>query len=465
MQTLDKRHSRMPGVRETRDKPQSVVSSVLYVLALCRTMHAIIRVARTRCCIQAEYARRLLSWLQPWRYATDMADAASRAALLMLSWRCTAGFVLCPAEQLAFFHVPKCGGSLMKSLLKAAELDCLFYGGILSAQEAAEGYGIQFEGHENSKAMTALKFDPMHLTPIELDEHAHRGLLKLTHRAANNLTLAQRYGAGEVNTGASQAAVTVDELLTTWTGMAVVRNPYMRVLAAFEQRNGPFYDKATVWGKDHPTEFAPFMRWLRSELHERRLAWCCSPTITHFRPASRYTHWPDGTRALELVAKQEDMPGAVDAMLQQGLRLKANAPAAAHAEALLRNSSAAYAKGERQEPEAGRVSGGTQARQRHALCRGVRGCEQHERDALLNTTAHTLETLRIVNQLYRRDFEWLNYTMLTLRDDGSAAAMETVRNRTKQPVPRPQAQRALSPLDWGALCVVCVCVCVIRARG
>ena len=62
-----------------------------------------------------------------------------------------------------------------------------------------------------------------------------------------------------------------------------------------------------VWGSDYPhTGFGDYMEWLEAgvlgyhddvtgEFVAPTMAFCCSPTITHFRPATMYTHWPDGS--------------------------------------------------------------------------------------------------------------------------------------------------------------------------
>ena len=55
---------------------------------------------------------------------------------------------------------------------------------------------------------------------------------------------------------------------------------------------------ADAWGTSPPKAFVPFMRWLDEQLRSGRLAWCCDPVLTHFLPATRFTHWPTGLRAV-----------------------------------------------------------------------------------------------------------------------------------------------------------------------
>lgn len=53
-----------------------------------------------------------------------------------------------------------------------------------------------------------------------------------------------------------------------------------------------------AWGSPPAMAFVPFMRWLDKQLRTRQAAWCCDPALTHFLPASRFTHWPSGLKAV-----------------------------------------------------------------------------------------------------------------------------------------------------------------------
>ena len=48
------------------------------------------------------------------------------------------------------------------------------------------------------------------------------------------------------------------------------------------------------------------MAWLERNLRNGTLAWWHDPTITHFRPATMFTHWPDGKQAVTKILKVED---------------------------------------------------------------------------------------------------------------------------------------------------------------
>lgn len=143
----------------------------------------------------------------------------------------------------------------------------------------------------------------------------------------------------------------------------------------------------------------------QANLHDGNLTWCCDPTITHFRPLTMYTHWPDDSPAIKYVAKLETM----DEDLQKIGKLLFNQSFASDKRA--------------------RVGGDPK---RRFLCPAPTGCivtdlnkllavflskkyhSQHRRLATLNQLpiAHTPETLQIVNDLYYRDFQLLNYSML-----------------------------------------------------
>jgi hypothetical protein len=49
---------------------------------------------------------------------------------------------------------------------------------------------------------------------------------------------------------------------------------------------------------------------------------------------------------------------------------------------------------------------------RDHLCRAAHGCEQEELTLLLEHTQHTIESIQLVNVIYRRDFELLGYRQL-----------------------------------------------------
>ena len=48
--------------------------------------------------------------------------------------------------------------------------------------------------------------------------------------------------------------------------------------------------------EQHPSTFPEYMVWLERNLRNGTLAWWHDPTITHFRPATMFTHGPTGSR-------------------------------------------------------------------------------------------------------------------------------------------------------------------------
>jgi len=296
------------------------------------------------------------------------------------------GLALCPSLRFAFYHVPKGGGNSIYSLLtKHAPNQCFVYGGILDKTEAVEWLGA------GDLVAARLQVDPMHVTPLQLDEWIHRSELRLQHRSKVSISDAQRFGVGDVDTGVSHQTMSVADVQLSWRSATVVRSPYLRVLSAYDQRtNFTIYTK--IWGPA-PSPFDAYMRWLDEGLRSRSLAWCCDPTITHFLPSTRFTHWPDGSKAITDVFKTEEMAKAQRGILE-----------------ILGVNGTAGALGPSEHANGHRAGSSKRA----ALCQHPYGCDASELGLLLNTTAHTVETLRIVERLYRRDFEWLGYRRFDL---------------------------------------------------
>ena len=139
----------------------------------------------------------------------------------------------------------------------------------------------------------------MHATPADLDAIEFSGGLLLY--SGDHTSAIRRPSRGWFDPR---------EVLSEWNSFALVRNPYIRVLSAFEQRTFGEYDawacntkrtsgkkpSASLMFNDPacspppPKTFPAFMRWLARGLAVRTLAWCCVPSIVHFRPATDYTH-------------------------------------------------------------------------------------------------------------------------------------------------------------------------------
>ena len=337
--------------------------------------------------------------------------------------------VVCPSERVIFYHIPRTGGFSMSRTLLDAGRNCTWFGGVLLSGRHTE------------------RVDPMHASPLDLEQWSERGLLF-------------PFSDWHQDLDRSPWRLPVADMQGKWDSFAVVRCPYMRILSAFEQRIADSVGTyAAAWGclghRDRATRrrrhrprrrsgsgggdggggssgqtnsdeqrnnsdehddnsprgscprigFVTFMRWLERGLEEGTHSWCCEPSLVHFRPASRYTHWLDGRRAVTRVIKLESLPQSMPELISTVMRrfhppdgqpiqlwrahVRAEAPAA-----------------------------------RSQLCQSALGCEQHEMGEILSRTAHTIETMQIVNRLYRRDFELHNYTMLappTMNTSGEPA--------------------------------------------
>ena len=294
------------------------------------------------------------------------------------------GLILCPSRHFVFYHVPKAGGNSIKSLLhKYFPGECVLYSGILGPLE--ERLGAAAGGPQRGD-VTPL--DRMHVTPAQLGERRvdfERCVLGPCSSLTRNGEL---HGSGDIDTGKSLDAVSVTDMHLNWRSAAIVRSPYLRVLSAFDQRSKPIY--TSIWGRV-PTTFEALMRWLDEGIRSRELAWCCSPTITHFLPSTHFTHWRNGSAAISNVFKTEEMLAAQRSILQLLGVDGRNATAAEHEN---------------------RNKQGSQ--ERVALCKHAHGCDASELGALLKTTPHTVETLRIVERLYRQDFDRLGYRRYNL---------------------------------------------------
>ena len=280
-----------------------------------------------------------------------------------------ASFVICNGKKLAYFHVPKCGGSSISAFLERLP------GSICQRL----GWGIT-TAYIDKKNNEPIKYDAAHVTPAELQEYIFLGVGKFQHW-------------GNKEAGMDAATVVGD-----FHKFATIRNPYMRVLSAFDQRRMPGY---RVWGDDYPKEFEPFMQWLETGLQDtpHSLAWCCTPTITHFRPSTMFTHWPDKTPVSQMeVIKFEEMAERLPMFLKKMNITVSDIP--------FNNK-----KG--------------QTGIRANICSRPSGCSDlGDLELLLSMTPHTNETIRIVNKIYARDFELLGYSKL-LSDIGEIMPAHT----------------------------------------
>ena len=262
----------------------------------------------------------------------------------------------------------------------------------------------------------------MHTSPMELDRFDfHRVLRPYTNLDTTTLISSPRSNRVTVVTQKAKPLPPVEVIQQQWTSFTVVRGPHLRVLAAFDQfvhaglheewgRACAGVERAKLGlcsAKRPPRSFDAFMRWLERGLDSRKLAWCCTPLLVHFRPATMYTHWPGGveaSQAVSVIQKLEELHGDMPHLMR---RLLPNASS----DLIVRLDAGANSRS------------GSAARA--PLCKHQRGCQPHELEALIDTTAHTLETLQATERLYSRDFDLLGYDRLGLPPPLPHAATRT----------------------------------------
>mmetsp|Transcript_10476 Transcript_10476/g.10549 ORF Transcript_10476/g.10549 Transcript_10476/m.10549 type:complete len:221 (-) Transcript_10476:30-692(-) len=142
------------------------------------------------------------------------------------------------------------------------------------------------------------------------------------------------------------------------------------------------------------------MRWLDEGIEAGEFAWCCSPTLTHLRPAAVYTHWPDESKAIQSIIKLEEIEaeGYLENFLLE-LTKESGDKVQRALQRYLRNND---------KPKVLNVRRVNQTK----FCQSPRGCLDGERTALIEHTNHTNETIAIINRLYSCDFELHGYNKL-----------------------------------------------------
>ena len=93
--------------------------------------------------------------------------------------------------------------------------------------------------------------------------------------------------------------------LKTWKTIAIVRNPYQRVLSAYEQRISSARI-STQWRRMPSGGFVGYMRWLRKLTRNNNHVWYQDKTIIHFRPGVLYTHDSNLKLVVDWVFRLED---------------------------------------------------------------------------------------------------------------------------------------------------------------
>lgn len=291
-----------------------------------------------------------------------------RSTLLIFTLSPAHAFSVCrfngsSSPNLVFFHVPKCGGMSVSRLLKGA--GCQLFLGTFNRPLVPNS--------------TLFELDAMHVTPGEAGYYARRDFLPYLPPG-------------------------VLESLPRAPSFTFVRNPYLRVLSAFQQRMQGGYDG--IWGSNYPRQFDEFMEHLDRGIRAGSVAWATDGSLTHFRPATLYTHWPDHTPIRNMRWGKLERLGDDWESIFDGLAADAAARGDAETARALRRSpfdSAASLGWVNRRGDRDRT-----------LCSDATGCGADELAELIRQTEHTPRTVAIVNELYAHDFTLLNYTKLEL---------------------------------------------------
>ena len=179
------------------------------------------------------------------------------------------------------------------------------------------------------------------------------------------------------------------------------------------------------------------MLWLEDSLTSRgdrhpKLTWCCSPTITHFRPAHMYSHWPDGSPVSKTTfIKMESLEKELSTFLDQY----------------------GFNRTDQLLPHKG--SKGNSTKTRSSICSSPLGCsDMKDVHNLLEQTPHTEKTIEIVNRLYSQDFELHGYCKIMMEGD----AMDIECPHESLPKTEGDSFRAILPnlpysMNWAAFFV------------
>eukprot|EP00927_Polykrikos_kofoidii_P064110 TRINITY_DN59155_c0_g1_i1.p1 TRINITY_DN59155_c0_g1~~TRINITY_DN59155_c0_g1_i1.p1 ORF type:complete len:276 (+),score=16.62 TRINITY_DN59155_c0_g1_i1:197-1024(+) len=274
--------------------------------------------------------------------------AAVRMSLLALCSQTLQSFVVCWDARVVYWHVAKTAGSTLRHLL--LEHGCTWY-----------ALGMS------------------HLTPQFL------------------------YEAPSALTAAFQSDAWRADEVRLFRSFAFVRNPYIRVLSAYDEILASNFtarelsEVARQFGLTHfgvdRGSFVTFMEWLWS-LHNGSDIWHVT-LFAHFRPATLYTHWPNGSLAITSYGRFETFKSDLRAL-----------------SSYLLPSLVSAADGRRGSIP--RLLDRGAGRGRASLCQDANGCFASEFDDVVQRTWHTKRTLQIVNLLYHRDFTFLGYRRFAL---------------------------------------------------
>jgi hypothetical protein len=296
--------------------------------------------------------------------------------------------LLSKERKLLFFHVPKCAGESVCKYVQEQVPDARRYNGVLSGGRE-RGRDIMHVTHATASRIFDIATESRsQLIPGEHGEKA------VTRDTVRELRGALGKSSGSSSRGSSSSSSSSSE---RYFSFCFVRNPYTRVLSAYEQRIVPWYAK---WYGAAPRPFAAYMRELQRLVLKH--GWEKDPSVVHFVPACHFSHdMPKSERqVVDFVGRLERYDADMhEAMLRCGVRRRpgtvggggAGAGAGARAEAAGGGAGAAVQKMEVVNAKAGA-----------SKPRGL--------------AAHTPETIAIVNRLYADDFRLLGYEMVQPTD-------------------------------------------------
>ena len=317
-----------------------------------------------------------------------------RALLALLPGAVVAAAV-CPGN-ITFFHAGKTAGSAIEKVLNEL-YGCLVVGNLV-------GLKIQWN-HTPADGVPFL--DAMHATPPELKTFYADGRLS----TYLNVTWSRHSSSRAAHESHERQRALLRQAAASWLPrfaivrrrtFTVVRGPYIRVLSAYMWRvcTNAHYFRNSYRVRDLSIHFEHFITQLHQNITEGRVSWS-SPLITHFQPATRYTHWEGdafGSKWLRmetlsedwLALQQEFWPGRMPVSL---------------------NESVLYSREKRLSKQTieTRPNGSATAGTPELCTSRALGCREDELEELLRRTAHTPATVALVGELYARDFALLPY--------------------------------------------------------
>ena len=270
-------------------------------------------------------------------------------ALLLLGLPYFDAFLVCPKQGVLYWHIPKCAGMSVEAQLRSS-FGCVMYAGWLHDKRDF-AHVTPDDAEEVLSVFMQQELDPCSHND---DGRTRSCPQSLSEKSANNrardLTALMRTG--------------VMAMVASMKSMAVVRDPYTRVLSAYGER---CYNKDKAengWGSCPP--FSEYME----KLYRDGFA---DPSTVYFKPSTMWTHTFDGNKRVDEVVRMETLDTDFSKAQKRVFGCQ-------HCSSLVEDYNSASRFG-RAKP------------------------------------THTKRTIEIVNCLYYEDFAWLGYDM---RDDVTA---------------------------------------------